>query len=391
MPLHVGESPVTIGVVAGEASGDQLGAHLIHSLRAQLPNARFTGIGGPRMQSAGMEVLYPIEKLAVRGYVEVLRHFFEILGIRRQLAGQFLAQPPALFVGIDAPDFNLGLEARLRAAGIPTAHLVSPQIWAWRAGRMSTIKRAVDRMLVVFPFEEELYREAGVPVTYVGHPVAEILSQMPGRAAAREQLRVPATAKIVALLPGSRVSELQQMADLFLDTADLVAASVPDIRFLVPLTNRPTRELFETALYRRNQEVLNVSVLFGHAHEAMAAADVVLAASGTATLEAALLGRPLVITYRMSPASWWIMSTHRHQAYVGLPNILAGEFIVPEFLQDEATAENLAQALLNVLFDSTVKARLETRFAALARELRQNSAERIAGALVPLIRAGARA
>lgn len=384
-------SPVTIGVVAGEASGDQLGAHLISAVQAQLPDARFTGIGGPRMQAAGMEVLYPIEKLAVRGYVEVLRHYLEIAGIRRKLAARFLDQPPALFVGIDAPDFNLGLEVRLRAAGIPTAHLVSPQIWAWRAGRIDTIKRAVDRMLVVFPFEEAIYQRAGVPVTFVGHPVAEILSRVSGRAAAREQLRVPATAKIIALLPGSRVSELEQLADLFLDTAELIAASVPDARFLVPLTNRATRELFETALYRRDRGGLNVTVLFGHAHEAMAAADVVLAASGTATLEAALLGRPVVIAYRMPRASWWIMSHYRHQEAIGLPNILAGEFIVPEFLQDEATPENLAQALLNVLFDSTVKARLETRFAALARELRQDSAERIAGALLPLIQAGAQA
>jgi lipid-A-disaccharide synthase len=384
------ESPVTIGVVAGEASGDQLGAHLINAVRARLPNARFAGIGGPRMQSAGMEVLYPMEKLAVRGYVEVLRHFFEIVGIRRRLTRQFLAQPPALFVGIDAPDFNLGLEARLRAAGIPTAHLVSPQIWAWRAGRIDIIRRAVDRMLVVFPFEEALYREADVPVTYVGHPVAEILGRVSDRAGAREQLRLPLTAKVIALLPGSRVSEIEQLAELFLDTAELIAAGVPDARFLVPLTNRPTREMFEAALYRRDRGELNVTVLFGHAHEAMAAADVVLAAAGTATLEAALLGRPVVIAYRMPRASWWIMSCYRHQAYVGLPNILAGEFVVPEFLQDEATPENLSQALLNVLFDNTVKARLETRFAALARELRQNSAERIAGALLPLLRSDAR-
>ncbi len=382
------KAPLTIGVVAGEASGDLLGAHLIRALRERLPQARFTGIGGPRMQSAGLDTLYPMEKLAVRGYVEVLRHYLEIAGIRRRLAEHFMAEPPALFVGVDAPDFNLGLERKLRSAGIPTAHFVSPSIWAWRGGRMRKIKHAVSRMLTVFPFEQALYEKAGIPVTYVGHPLAEMLSQVPDRATAREQLRLPAGGKVIALLPGSRVSELEQMADLFIETARQIAAGLPEAQFLVPLVNRPTRELFETAIYRREAHELNLTVLFGHAHEAMAASDVVLAASGTATLEAALLGRPVVITYRMPRLSWWIMSNRRYQPYVGLPNILAGEFIVPEFLQDEATPENLSQAILNLMFDTTVRARLEERFATIAQELRQNSAERIASALIPLIRNG---
>jgi lipid-A-disaccharide synthase len=378
-------APLTIGVVAGEASGDLLGAHLIGALRARLPEARFTGIGGPRMQSAGMEVLYPMEKLAVRGYVEVLRHYAGILGIRRQLASRFIEQPPALFVGVDAPDFNLDLELKLRSAGIPTAHLVSPSIWAWRGERIDKIKRAVEHMLVIFPFEQEIYEKAGIPVTYVGHPLAEMLAPSPDRAAAREQLRLPIAAKVIVLLPGSRLSEVGQMADTFIDTARQIAAAVPDAQFLVPLVNRGTRDLFETALYRREAAELNLTILFGHAHEAMAAADVVLAASGTATLEAALIGRPVVIAYRMPRASWWIMRNRGYQPYVGLPNILAGEFIVPEFLQDEATPENLSQALLNLLFDGVVRARLETRFAAIARELRQDSAGRMASALVPLV------
>lgn len=382
------QAPLTIGVVAGEASGDLLGAHLIRALRERLPQARFTGIGGPRMQSAGLDALYPMEKLAVRGYVEVLRHYLEIAGIRRSLAEHFLAEPPALFVGVDAPDFNLGLERKLRSAGIPTAHFVSPSIWAWRGGRLRKIKQAVSRMLTVFPFEQALYEQAGIPVTYVGHPLAEMLYQVPDRSTAREQLRLPAGSKVITLLPGSRVSELNQMADLFIETARQVAAGLPGAQFLVPLVNRPTRELFETALYRREAHELNLTVLFGHAHEAMAASDVVLAASGTATLEAALLGRPVVITYRMPRLSWWIMSNRRYQPYVGLPNILAGEFIVPEFLQDEATPENLSQAILNLMFDTTVRDRLEERFAAIARELRQPSAERIATALIPLIRDG---
>lgn len=382
------DAPLTVGVVAGEASGDLLGAHLIGALRERLPQARFAGIGGPRMQSAGLHALFPMEKLAVRGYVEVLRHYLDIVGIRRRLARHFLAEPPALFVGIDAPDFNLGLELKLRSAGIPTAHFVSPSIWAWRGGRIHKIKRAVSQMLAVFPFEQALYERAGVPVSYVGHPLAEMLFPVPERAAAREQLRLPAAARIIALLPGSRVSELEQLADLFIETAVQISAVLPDAHFLVPLVNRPTRELFETARYRHDRQ-LNLTVLFGHAHEAMAASDVVLAASGTATLEAALLQRPVVIAYRMPGLSWLLMKNRGYLPYVGLPNILAGEFIVPEFLQDEATPENLAQALLNLMFDTAVRERLEARFAEIAGDLRQDSAERIVSALMPLIGKGA--
>jgi lipid-A-disaccharide synthase len=383
------EAAPTIGIVAGEASGDILGSHLIRAVRERLPGARFTGIGGPRMQSAGLDVLWPAEKLAVRGYVEVLRHYFEIAGIRRSLARRFLAHPPDLFVGVDAPDFNLDLELKLKSAGIPTAHFVSPSIWAWRRERIHKIKRAVSRMLTVFPFEQALYEEAGVPVTYVGHPLAEVLSPAPARAAVREQLRLPGAAKIVAMLPGSRVSELEQMASLFIDTAAQIAASVPEVQFLVPLVNRPTRDLFEIARYRYQGPELNLTALFGHAHDAMVAADVVLAASGTATLEAALLGRPVVIAYRVPRLSAWIMKSRGgYLPYVGLPNILAGEFIVPEFLQEEANPENLSQAVLNILFDTGVRARLEERFARIAGELRQDSAGRIAEALLPLIRNG---
>ena len=382
------EAPLTVGVVAGEASGDLLGSYLVRALRGHLPRARFVGIGGPRMQAAGVDALFPLEKLAVRGYVEVARHYLEILGIRRRLAARFLREPPALFIGVDAPDFNLGLESRLKSAGIPTAHFVSPAIWAWRGGRMRSIRRAVSRMLVVFPFEQALYERAGVPVTYVGHPLAELLAYFPGRATMREQLRLPAAARIVALLPGSRMSEIEHMADLFVETAAQIAAGVPGVQFLVPMVNRATRELFEAELYRRPAGELDLTVLYGHAHEAMAAADVVLVASGTATLEAALLRRPMVIAYRMPDLSYRIMRKRRYQPYVGLPNILAGEFVVPEFLQDEATPENLSQAVQNLLFDTGVRDRLEARFGALAGELRQDSAARIAAALLPLIHNG---
>jgi lipid-A-disaccharide synthase len=368
-----GEATV-IGIVAGEASGDLLGAHLIEALKSHVPLARFVGIGGPRMQAAGLEALYPMEKLAVRGYVEVLRHYLEIVGIRRRLAAHFLRNPPACFIGVDAPDFNLDLERRLKAAGIPTVQYVSPQIWAWRSERLRDIKRAVDKMLTVFPFEAPLYEAAQIPVAYVGHPLA-----------AREQLRLPVSARIVALLPGSRVSELQQMAGLFAATAAKIAEADQDVLFLAPLVSIETRRLFEDALYRSGAPTLNLTMLFGHAHEAMAAADVVLVSSGTATLEAALLSRPMVITYRMPRLSWWIMKRRFHHPYVGLPNILCGEFVVPEILQDDATPENLAQAVLNLMSNATVRDKIEARFSRLLGELRQNTSQKVAQALLPML------
>lgn len=378
----------TVGIVAGETSGDLLGAHLIGAVREHLPQARFVGIGGPKMQAAGMHILFRMEKLAVRGYVEVLRHYFEIVEIRRRITRHFLRQPPACFIGVDAPDFNLDLELKLKSAGIPTVHYVSPSIWAWRGGRIRKIKRAVDKVLTLFPFEARLYEQAQVPVAYVGHPLADLLGDFSGVQAARRQLHLPAAARVIALLPGSRVSELEQMAGLFVATAIAISAAVPDVLFLAPLASRETRERFEAAVYHHRASSLNVTVLFGHAHYAMAAADVVLVASGTATLEAALLKRPMVIAYKMPRMSWWIMKPQRYQPYVGLPNILAGEFVVPEFLQDEATPGNLAQAVLNLLSDATVRSRLETRFSSMLGELRQNTAQKVAAALLPMLSGG---
>ena len=376
---------ITIGVVAGEASGDLIGANLIQAVCGRFPQVRFVGIGGPKMQAAGLEVLYPMEKLAVRGYIEVLRHYFEILGIRRQLSAFLLRTRPRCFIGIDAPDFNLDLEVQLKAAGIPTVHYVSPAIWAWRAGRIHKIRRAVSAMLVIFPFEEDIYRQAGIPVSYVGHPLADLLAGHPGRSAARLQLRLPVAAPVVALLPGSRVSEVEQMADVFIGAAGIIAAARSDVSFLLPVVNRETRERAEAALRRAVGDPLNVTVLSGHAHEAMAAADVVLVASGTATLEAALLRRPMVIAYRMPRISWWIMKSQARVRHVGLPNILAGEGIVPEFLQDAATPENLAAAVLELMDDPVARARLETRFAALHAQLKQGSADKVVAALAPFI------
>ena len=374
-----------VGIVAGEASGDLLGSQLIGALREILPQVHFTGIGGPRMQSAGMEVLFPLEKLAVRGYLEVARHFVEILGIRRRLRRRFIANPPDVFIGIDAPDFNLGLERSLKAHGIPTVHYVSPAIWMWRKERIHGIKRAVSKMLTLFPFEVSLYRQAGIDVAFVGHPLTDILDQVPGRTAAREQLRLPASATVIALLPGSRQSELEHMADLFVQTAKAISECAPQTLFLVPLVTRETRAMFEAALYRNQAGDLPLTVLFGHAQDAMAASDVVLAASGTATLEAALLGRPMVITYKMPAASHWLLRGKGYLPYYGLPNILAGEFVVPEIIQDDATPQNLSQALLNLLGDQAVRSRLERKFAAMSASLQRGAARRAALAILPLL------
>lgn len=377
------QQPV-IGIVAGEPSGDLLGAHFIRALKQRQPQLEFVGIAGPRMQAAGAESLFPMEKLSVRGYIEALRHINEILGMRRKLAHHFIANRPALFVGIDAPDFNLGLEEKLRRQGIATVHYVSPSIWAWRGERIHKIKRAVSKMLTVFPFEAPLYEKAGVPVAYVGHPLADMLAAMPSAVEMKLQLRLPPAAPVVALLPGSRVSELNQLADLFVAAAKRIAQAVPEAVFLAPMASRETKALFEAALYR-DDGAPAVNIMFGHSHEAMAAADVVLLASGTATLEAALLKRPMVIAYRVPAMTAWLMRRRGYVDHVGLPNILAGELIVPELLQKDATPEKLADAALTFLRDKNARDTLHERYEQLCDALRQNTADRLAEAVLPML------
>lgn len=379
------QPPFTIGIVAGETSGDLLGSQLIAALRQLLPQVRFAGIGGPRMEAAGMDVWFPLEKLAVRGYVEVLRHFLEIVGIRRQLKRRFKRDRPDLFIGIDAPDFNLSLEESLKRAGIPTVHYVSPAIWMWRRERLPKIKRAVSKMLTLFPFEVPLYEKAGIDVAFVGHPLNDMLDAVPRGSAARAQLKLSSAVPVFTLLPGSRRSEVEHMAGLFIATARLISRQLPNAQFLVPLATRETREIFETALYRGDAPALPLTIMFGHAHEAMAAADVILLASGTATLEAALLGKPMVIAYRMPAASYWFLKGRGYLPYYGLPNILAGKFVVPEFIQDDATASNLAQSSLNLYRDTWVRGRLERQFSELRASLGRGSAQAAALAVLSML------
>jgi lipid-A-disaccharide synthase len=373
---------VKIAMVAGEASGDLLASHLIQALKSKLPNAIFYGIGGPKMIGQGFKAWFPLEKLAVRGYFEVIKHYREISGIRNDLKRRLLADQPDIFIGIDAPDFNLSLERALKQRGIPSIHYVGPSIWAWRGKRIHKIGAAVTRVLTLFPFEPALYEKQGIPVSFVGHPLADILPVEDGRVGARELLGLPQLQPVFALLPGSRQSELQYMADTFIATAREISLKLPNAVFLVPLATRETRLMFESALYRCNAMDLPIRMLFGHAHEAMMAADAVLVASGTATLEAALLKRPMAIVYKMASLTHRIMRRMGYLPYVGLPNILAGKFVVPEFIQDDATPQNIAQALLNYYADKASCERISEVFLKIHLQLKQNTAEKAAAAIL---------
>lgn len=378
---------IRIAIVAGEASGDLLGSHLVVALRARLPQAEFIGIAGPKMIAAGVRSLFPMEKLSVIGFHEVIRNLFSLLAMRRKLKRKLIAFQPHVYIGVDAPDFNFGVECALRKRGIPTMHFASPSIWAWRGGRIHKIKRAVDHMLVLFPFEKAIYDQAGIAATFVGHPMADTIPLEDMGSAVREQLKLSQTAKIVALLPGSRRSELHMHADLFVQTAQRLQELIPEVQFLAPLPTKETRQLFEEALYRNQAQELPLTILFGHAQEAMAAADCVLVKSGTATLEAALLKRPMVITYRIPKSTYFLVKRRFYLPYFGMPNVLAGRFIVPELMQDQATPENLAQALKTWLEDKAARESLQDEFQRMHIELRQNTAQRASDAVLGLLQA----
>ncbi|MFP5417894.1 MAG: lipid-A-disaccharide synthase [Gammaproteobacteria bacterium] len=368
-------------MVAGEASGDLLGAHFVNALKQAHPGLRVAGIAGPRLIEAGVEAIYPSEKLAVNGYVEVLRHLPELLWIRSRIARHFLSERPRVFVGIDAPDFNFALEAKLKRAGIPTVHFVSPSIWAWRPERIHTIGQAVSHMLVVFPFEERIYREAGIPVSFVGHPLADVIPLEPDVAGARAALGLQA-GPVIALLPGSRLSEVKRHAKLMLDAAALVLKRHPDAQFVVPAANDAAAQILHQAA---SGLALPVRILAGQSHTALAACDVAMVASGTATLEAALFKKPMVITYRVPALTARIMLKKALQPWVGLPNILVRDFVVPERIQDAATPEALAHDVLDWLDDAPRRLELHETFRTLHLSLRQDASARIAEAVQPYL------
>jgi lipid-A-disaccharide synthase len=355
-------SPVTIGIVAGEASGDALGAALIQAVRRRRPAVGFAGIAGPRMEAAGCEIWAPLEALAVRGFSEVIAHLPALVALRREIARRFITARIPVFVGVDAPDFNLGLERRLKRRRIRTVHFVSPSVWAWRRERLQSIGRGVDRMLALFPFEPPLYEAAGIAVDYVGHPLAQEAAGAGTRRAMRETLKEKPATPLFALLPGSRLSEIEMHGGLVLDTAARIVEARPVARFVVPLVSRTTRDAFLEVLHRGGHDALPLTVLYGHAGNALRAADVALVASGTATLEAALARCPHVIFYRVSALTARIVRRKLLVPWVGLPNVLAGRFVVPELLQDDATPGNLAQAALNLFDDTVTRRRIEAVF-----------------------------
>jgi len=360
-----------LGMVAGEASGDLLASLLLGGLQAHWPGLSTVGIGGPRMRALGFEAWWPSDKLAVRGYVEVLRHYREIAGIRRRLAERLLDDRPDGFIGIDAPDFNLGLEATLKAAGLKTIHFVCPSIWAWRGGRARKIVRSADRVLCLFPFEPELLRAHGVAASYVGHPLADAIPIEPPRAAARQSLGLGDDATVIALLPGSRRSEIEYIAPTLLQAAGLLAQRRPGLRFVLPVAPG-LRAPIEPLLAAPGLPA--IQVVDGRSHEALAACDLTLIASGTATLEAALFKRPMVIAYRMHPLSWALMKRMAYQPWVGLPNILCRDFVVPERIQEDCTPQALADAALAQLDDAAGLERLHQRFVDLHHLLRRDTA-----------------
>ena len=374
-----------VGVVAGEASGDALGVTLMKAIRTRYPDATFEGIAGPGMQSIGAKSLFPMDRLSVRGYVEVLKALPGLLWLRRTLARHFLEHPPDLFVGIDAPDFNLALEKRLKRAGIPTLHMVAPTVWAWRPGRLPAIRESVDGILSIFPFERPLFEAAGIPITDIGHPLAQQIPETVDRVAARQALLPGKTGPVVALLPGSRVSELEFHAPLFVQVAALLQSRFPLIHFLVPMVDARTRVLFENALAGGLQTPA-VTLLDGHAWEALSASDVALVASGTATLEAALLKCPMVITYRLSALTAWMVRRRGLSQFVGLPNIILGRSVVPELIQENATPHALADAVAALLNDPERRISMVQSFQSIHHLLRANSQQGILEGVARVLR-----
>lgn len=376
-----------IAMVAGETSGDILGDAILSALRPQVPDASIYGIGGGRMAKHGFVSKWPIEKLAVNGLFEVLAHFREIKNIRNNLRDTIIADHPDVFVGIDAPEFNLGLEVQLHQAGIETVHVVSPSIWAWRSGRIKTIAKAVSRILVLFPFEEKIYQKAGIPVTCIGHPLAERIPMQADMTSARKELQLDNAKSVIAILPGSRMSELKYNTVSFIEAAKILLKRDPSLQIVIPMAGEHQDSYFKQLLKENKLDLLPLKIIQGQSQKAIAAADAVLVASGTATLEVALLKKPMVIGYRLMWATWQI-ARHIVKPPVGLPNILAGEMIVPELLQHDATGPKLAEALWYQLTNEKNRRNLHQRFTDMHHSLLRNMAQTSAEAILNVMKNG---
>lgn len=385
-PAGDGARTLRVAMVAGEASGDLLGADLIEALRERVGSLSVEGIGGPRMGALGCSSLYPMERLSVTGLTEAVGRYRELIPLRRRLARRFAASRPDVFIGIDAPDFNVSLERVLRRAGVPTVHYVSPSVWAWRRYRLPKIRAAADRVLCLFPFEEAFLAGEGIPAAYVGHPLADRIPMHTDRKACRRALGLDPDGLTVAMLPGSRANEVARLAAVLVEAAEWLAVRRERIRFLVPLVDAATRKLFDEALAGAPSR-LEWHLYEGRAREVMGAADAIVLASGTATLEALLIKRPMVITYRTSALTYQVMRRMLHVAHVGLPNLLAGRSLVPELLQTEARPERLGAAVLALLAEPGLNARLEQEFARIHRSLRQGASRRAAAEVLALLEA----
>jgi lipid-A-disaccharide synthase len=372
-------------LVAGELSGDNLGAGLMQALRDRHPDVEFRGIGGPRMIAAGINSRFPLETLSVMGLVEVIKHLPGLVRVRRELRRDALAWQPDIMIGIDAPDFNLGLERALREAGLITAHYVSPQVWAWRQWRVKGIARSVEAMLTFLPFEAAFYARHRVPVAFVGHPLADELPLINDRQAARHELGLPQTGQVLALLPGSRANEIRFLGQIFLEAAQRLCWSYPDLRVVIPAATPQRRETLEALLAAHPALAGRVTLLDGQAREAMVASDLVLLASGTAALEAMLCHRPMLVAYRMAPATHWLARRLVNTEWISLPNLIAREALVPELIQDEATPEGIASQLTAMLEDAEGRAALEARFSAMHAGLQRDASRRACEAIEALV------
>ena len=376
-------STLVFAIVAGEASGDILGANLIRALKQLFPDAIFEGIGGPQMQAEGFESLYEMDRLSVMGLVEPLRRLPELLRIRRNIVQRYSNNRPAVFIGIDSPDFNSGIEQRLHRAAVKTVHYVSPSVWAWRQGRIKKIKKSVDLMLTLLPFEADFYRQHQVPVSFVGHPLAQQFSGKPDKNCACTELGLDPQRPVLCIMPGSRSSEVELLADLFLDSAEVVRQTLSaDIQLVIPAANQARYQQIEEILGHR--PILNIRLLLQQSHRAMEAADVVLLASGTTALEAMLLKKPMVVSYRFGAWTYKLLSRLIKTPYASIPNLLANKMLVPELIQDDASVENLSAAVVEA-FDVDRLDVLQTEFARLQEQLAVDSGAVAAGAIAELL------
>jgi len=378
-----------IGIVVGESSGDLLGSELVATIKSLYPDAQFEGVAGPRMQQQGVASIVPMDKLNVMGIVEVLGRYFELLKIRDYLADYFIKNQPDLFIGIDYPDFNLSLETKLREAGIKTIHYVCPSVWAWRRGRTKKIQRAADKVLCLFPFETQYLQHAGVDAEFVGHPLADVLPEQTSeqdKKQARQEFKLPEKGEVVALLPGSRASEIRYLAETFVQTAQYCVQRRPGLNFVLPVVSAKIRKQIEEIISRQD-DLPPIRVVDGQSRIAMAAADVVLVASGTATLEALLLKKPMVVAYRMANLTYILMKTMAYVKYFSLPNLLSGSQIVPEIFQAKATPEALGAAILHYLDYPDTMDSLREKFDAIHKQLKRDASTRAARAVLDLINA----